>query len=59
MGQMLDKTRDHVIHWRWHNPHAFGDQVDRSNPQTTSSGMVERTGKRFSWYCSDDLMAMI
>jgi len=45
--------------WRWDNPRAFGDQVDRSNPQTTSSGKVKRTGERFSWYGSDDLRAKI
>ena len=32
MGQMFDKTRDQMNNWRWDNPHAFGDQVDRSNP---------------------------
>jgi hypothetical protein len=37
----------------------LGDQVDRSNPQTTSSGKVKRTGERFSWYGSDDLRANI
>jgi len=37
MGQMFDKTRDQMNNWRWDNPRAFGDQVDRSNPQTTSS----------------------
>jgi len=45
--------------WRWDNPRAFGDQVDRSNPQTTRSGKVKRTGERFSWYGSDDLRAKI
>ena len=45
--------------WRWDNQHAFGDQVDRSNPQTASSGKVKRTGERFSWYGSDDLSAKI
>jgi len=59
MGQMFDKTRDQMNNWRWDNPHAFRDQVDRSNPQTTSSGKVKRTGKRFSWYGSDDLRAKI
>jgi hypothetical protein len=56
---MFDKTRDQMNNWRWHNPHAFGDQVDRSNPQTTSSGMVKRISKRFSWYGSDDPRAKI
>jgi len=57
MGQMFGKTRDHINNWRWDNPHAFRDQVERSNPQTTSSGKVKRTGEHFSWYCSDDLRA--
>jgi len=48
MGQMFDKTRNQMNNWRWDNSHAFGDQVDRSNPQTTSSGKVYRTGERFS-----------
>jgi len=59
MGQMFDKTRDQMNNWRWDNPRAFGDQVDRSNPQTTSSGMVKRASERFSWYGSDDLRAKI
>jgi len=59
MGQMSDKTRDQMNNWRWDNPHAFGDQVDRSNPQTTSSRKVTPTGERFSWYGSDDLRAKI
>jgi len=54
MGQMFDKTRDQMNNWRWDNPHTFGDQVDCSNPETTSSGKVQRTGERFSWYGSDD-----
>jgi len=59
MGQIFDKTHDQMNNWRWDNPHAFGDQVDRSNTQTTSSGKVKRTGERFSWYGSDDLRAKI
>jgi len=59
MGQLFDKTRDHMNNWRWDNPYAFGDQVDRYNPQATSSGKVKRTGERFSWYGSDDLRAKI
>jgi hypothetical protein len=59
MGQMFDKTLDQMNSWRWDNPHTFGDQVDRSNPQTTSSGKIKRTGERFSWYGSDDLRAKI
>jgi hypothetical protein len=56
---MFDKTRDQMNNWSWENPHAFGDQVDRSNPQTSSSGKVERSGECFSWYGSDDLRAKI
>jgi len=37
MGQMFNKTRDQMNISRWDNPLAFGDQVDLSNPQTTSS----------------------
>jgi hypothetical protein len=59
MSQMFDKTHDHMNNWRWDHPHAFGDQVNRSKTQTTSSGMVKRTGERFSLYGSDDLRAMI
>jgi len=59
MGQMIDKTRDQMNNWRWDNPHDLGDQVNRSNPQTTTSGKGKRTGTRFSWYGSDDLRAMI
>ena len=44
---------------RWDNPRACGDQVDGSNPPTTSSGKVERTGRRLSWYGRDDLRAKI
>jgi len=56
---MFDKTCDQMNNWRWDNPRAFGDQVDRSNLQTTSSGKVEWTGERFSWYGSNDLRAKI
>jgi len=59
MGQMFDKTREKIDNWRWDNPRAFGDQVDRSNPQTTSSGKDKCTGERFSWHVSDDLTAKI
>ena len=59
MGQMFDKTCDQMNNWRWDNPRGFGDQVDRSNPQTTSLGMVKRTGECFPWYGSDDLRAKI
>jgi len=59
MGQMFDKTRDQMNNWRWDNPRAFGDQVDRCNLQTTSSGKVKRTSDRFSWYGGDDPRAKI
>jgi len=59
MGQMFDKTRDQMNNWRWDNPRAFGDQADRSNPQSTSSGKVTPTGERFCLYGSDDLRAQI
>jgi len=59
MGQMFDKTRDQMNNWRWDNPRAFGDQVIRSNPQTTNSGKVKRTGERFSLYGSEDPRAKI
>jgi len=45
--------------WRWDNSRAFGDPVDRSNPQTTSSGKDKRSGEHFCWYGSDDLRAKI
>jgi len=59
MGQMFDKTRNQMNNWRWDNHCAFGDQVDHSNQQTTSSGKVQRTGVLFSWYGSDDVRAKI
>jgi hypothetical protein len=59
MLEMFDKTRDQMNNWRWDIPRAFGDHVDRSNRQTTSSGKVKHTGERFSWYISDDLRAKI
>jgi len=45
--------------WRWANPHAFGDQVDSSNPEPTILRNVIHTGERFSWYGRDDLRARI
>jgi len=57
MGQMFHKTPDQMNNWWWDNPRAFGDQVDHSNPQTTISGKVKRTGESFSWDGSDDLRA--
>jgi hypothetical protein len=59
IGQMFHKTHDQMNNARWDNPSAFRDQVDRSNPQTTSSGKVKRTGEHFSWHGSDDLRAKI
>jgi len=59
MWQMLDETRNQMNNWRWDNPHAFGDQLDRSNPQATSLGKVKRTSEHFSWYGSDVLQAKI
>jgi len=59
MGQIFDIIRDQMNNCRWDNPCAFGDQVDRSSLQTTSSGKVKRAGERFSWYSSDDLRAKI
>jgi len=56
---MFDKARDQMNNWRWDNPHAFGDQVNCSNLETTCSGKVKRTGECFSWYGSDDLRAKI
>jgi len=46
-------------YWRWDKPRAFGDQVNRSNQQTSSLGKVKRTGEHFSWYGSKDLRAKI
>jgi len=36
MGHMFDKTCDQINNWRWDNPRAFGDQLDRSNPLPTA-----------------------
>jgi hypothetical protein len=59
MAQIFEKIWEQMNVWRWDNRHGFGDQVDRFTLQTTSSGKVTRTGKRFSWYGSDDLTAKI
>jgi hypothetical protein len=56
---MFDKTRDQMDNWRLDHPCAFWDAVIRSNPQTTNSGKVKRTGERFSWNGSDHPMAKI
>jgi len=57
MGQVFAKTCDRMNNWKWDNPHAFGDQNDGSNPQTTSSGKVKCTGEHVSWYGRYDLRA--
>ena len=44
MGQMFDKTRDQMNNWSWDIPCAFGNQVNRSNLQTTRSGMGRGKG---------------
>jgi len=59
MGQMFDKTHDQMNNWRWNNPDAFGDDIDCSNPQATSSGKIKRTGERSFSNCSDELRAKI
>jgi len=59
MGQMFDKSSNQKNNWRWDNHRAFRDQVDRSNPQTTSLGQVEYTCEHFSPYSSDDPRANI
>jgi hypothetical protein len=56
---MFDNTCNQMNNWRWNNPHAFGDEVDRSNQQTTNLGKVKPTGELFPWYGSDVLMAKI
>jgi len=59
MGQMFDKMCDQMNNWRWDNPCDFGNQVGRSNQQTTSLRKAKRTGERFSWYGRDDRRAKI
>jgi hypothetical protein len=59
MGQLFHKTGDQMNNWRWDNPRVFGDQVDHSNPQTTSFGKVQRAGGCIPWYSSDDRRAKI
>jgi hypothetical protein len=54
---MIDKTRNQINNWWWDNPRAFGDQVDPTNLQTTSSDKVKRTSERFYFYGNDDLRA--
>jgi len=59
MRQIFDKICDQRNNWRWGNSSTFGDSVDHSNPQTTSSGEDKCTGERFSWYSSNDLRVEI
>jgi hypothetical protein len=55
MVQMFYTICHQMNNLRWNNLRSFGDQVDRSNPQTTSSGNVQHTRELFSWSCSDGL----
>jgi len=59
MVQLFDKTHDQMNNWRGENPHAFRDEVNRSDLQTTRSGKVNRTVERFSWSGTPDLRAKI
>jgi len=59
IGQMFHKPHNIMNNLRWVNPHAFRDQVDCSDPQTTISAKIIRTGERFSRYSSNDLRAKI
>jgi hypothetical protein len=59
MGQMFFKIRVQMPNWRWDNPGAYEDRVDRCNPQRSSSRKVIHTGECFRWYGSDDLRANI
>jgi hypothetical protein len=59
MEQMIDKTLDPMNNWRWENPDAFGNQVDRSNTLTNIPGTVKHTGEPLSWSGRNDLRAKI
>jgi len=59
MGQLFDKTLDQMNNWRWDNPCAFRNQVDCSNPETTSMGKVNRPSDRLVWYGGDEPRAEI
>jgi len=59
MRQMFDKTRNQMNNWGWKYLRTFVDQVNPSNPQTTSSGKVTRAGEHFSSYGRDDFRAKI
>jgi hypothetical protein len=56
---MLETTRNQVNIWRRDNPRGFREQVDCTNPRTTTFGQVERTGECFSRYRSYDLREQI
>jgi len=47
-GQMFHTIRNQMNNCRCDNPHAFRDQVGRSNPQTTCCGIIKCTSERFS-----------
>jgi len=52
---MFVQISDQMHNWKWDDPRAFWDEVDRSTLQTTRSGKVKRTGEGSSWYANDDL----
>jgi hypothetical protein len=56
---MFNITSVQKNNWRSENPHAFGDQVDRSLQWITSLGNDKRTSGRFSWAIRDDLRAIV
>jgi len=57
MGQIFGKSRDQMNNWTWDNPRTWGDQVNHSKLQTTSSGQIKRTSERVFRYFSDDYTA--
>lgn len=60
MGKMFDILQDQMNNWRSRdNPSAIRNLVHSSNPETTCSGIVQRTGDHVSWYRTDDPRAMI
>jgi hypothetical protein len=54
MGHMFDNTGNQTNNQWWDNLRAFGDQVDCSNPQTTSSWRGKSTRESFTCYSCDD-----
>jgi len=56
---MFHATRNQINEWRWGNPRAFPEDVDRSNLQTTNSEQVKCTSEHFSWYGHYHLWANI